>query len=272
MTAPALSLLDLGLAALLILANAAVSLIFRLRLERSLVVAAVRMVVQLALVGYVLKLVFEQSSPVVTAAVGLVMVVIAAIEARARQTDPLGGPIGVALGALALLAVGVVTTVYATRVVIAAEHWYAPSVVLPILGMILGNTLTGVSLALETLTQTAKSERTRIEARLAMGHSRRQAFEQPLRRAMTTAMIPMINSMAISGIVTLPGMMTGQILSGVDPVEAAKYQIMIMFVLAGATAVGVVTAGVGGLSLLTDSRSRLRLDRLTQGGAGASRF
>jgi putative ABC transport system permease protein len=79
---------------------------------------------------------------------------------------------------------------------------------------------------------------------------------------MRTGMIPILNAMATTGIVALPGMMTGQILAGVDPVEAAKYQVLIMFLIAGATALGVVCAGVGAIVLLTDDRHRLRLDRI----------
>jgi putative ABC transport system permease protein len=79
---------------------------------------------------------------------------------------------------------------------------------------------------------------------------------------MRTAMTPLLNTMAVAGIVTLPGMMTGQILAGADPAEAAKYQIMIMFVLSGAAGLGALLAGLGGVLLLTDKRHRLRLDRL----------
>ena len=78
--------------------------------------------------------------------------------------------------------------------------------------------------------------------------------------------MPILNAMAVTGIVSLPGLMTGQILAGVDPVEAAKYQIMIMFALSGATALAVLAAGIGGVWLLTDDRQRLRLDRLVTTG------
>ena len=85
---------------------------------------------------------------------------------------------------------------------------------------------------------------------------------ETLRLALRTGLMPILNAMAASGIVSLPGMMTGQILAGVDPIEATKYQIMIMFLIAGATALGVVIAGYAGVLLITDNRHRLRLDRL----------
>ena len=74
--------------------------------------------------------------------------------------------------------------------------------------------------------------------------------------------MPILNAMAVAGVVSLPGMMTGQILAGADPVEAAKYQIMIMFAIAGSTAFAVLLAALGGTWLLSDERQRLRLDRL----------
>ena len=108
----------------------------------------------------------------------------------------------------------------------------------------------------------ASAERAAIEARIALGSSRFEALHDVLRRALRTGMMPILNGMAASGIVALPGMMTGQILAGADPVEATKYQILIMFLLAGATAAGVVLAGVGAVLLITDDRHRLRLERI----------
>lgn len=74
--------------------------------------------------------------------------------------------------------------------------------------------------------------------------------------------MPIINAMAATGVVALPGMMTGQILSGVDPTEAVKYQLLIMFLIGGATGLGVLSAAAIGTGRLTDRRHRLRLDRL----------
>ena len=101
-----------------------------------------------------------------------------------------------------------------------------------------------------------------MEARIALGHKRFEAIDEPLRQALKTGMMPIINAMAASGIVSLPGMMTGQIMAGADPVEATKYQILIMFLIAGATASGTLLAVVGSASRLTDDRGRLRLERL----------
>jgi putative ABC transport system permease protein len=267
MSAVDLSWVNLGLAAVLLVINGAISLAFGLRLEVSLAVAALRMAVQLAAVGFVLKFVFAQTSPLWTLLMALVMVSVAGYELTQRQERRLRGWWAYGFG-LTLLLVGGLSTLYAVAVVIGPEPWHAPRYVLPILGMVLGNTLTSLSLALQTLTEGAERERTSIEARLALGATRLEAFGPVLRRALRMALTPLLNVMSVAGVVTLPGMMTGQILAGADPAEAAKYQIMIMFVLTGAAGFGALVAGLGGVLLLTDSRHRLRLDRLAPARAG----
>jgi len=244
--------------------NGVISIVFGLRLERSLAIAALRMVVQLAAVGYVLKFVFEQTAPGWTALLALVMVLAAGLELMQRQERRPRSWLGDGLGHGALLLAGSLATLYAAVVVIGPSPWYAPRYVLPILGMVLGNTLTSVSLVLQTVNDGAERERGAIEARIALGATRLEAFSSLLRSALRTATTPLLNAMAVAGIVTLPGMMAGQILAGADPGGAAKYQIMIMFVLAGASSLGAVTAALGSVYLMTDSRHRLRLDRLTE--------
>ena len=262
MNAIELSNLDLALAALLLVINGAISLALGLRLEASLAIAAVRMAVQLAAVGFILKLVFAQTSPWWTVLVALAMVLVAGYELAQRQERRFAGWWAYGLGSTTLLLVGGLATLYAVVALIGPQPWYAPRYVLPILGMVLGNTLTSVSLALQTLTEGAERERGAIEARIALGATRFEAFAAVVRRAIRTAITPLLNTMSVAGIVTLPGMMTGQILAGADPAEAAKYQIMIMLVLTGASGLGALAAAYGGVLLLTDSRHRLRLDRL----------
>jgi len=260
-----LSSTDLALAALLLVANAVISLVFGLRLEASLGLAALRMAIQLAAVGYVLKFVFAQASPLWTLLVALVMVLVAGCELVQRQERRFRGWLAYGLGNATLLLVGGLATLYALAVVVRPSPWYAPRYVVPILGMVLGNALTSVSLALQVLTEGAERERGAIEARIALGATRFAAFATVRQRALRTAITPLLNMMSVAGIVSLPGMMTGQILAGADPAEAAKYQIMIMLVLTGASGLGALAAAYGGVLLLTDARHRLRLDRLAPG-------
>lgn len=257
-----LDLSSLALAASLLIANGLISLAFRLKLETSFVIASVRMVVQLAIVAFALKLIFDLDAPLWTASLGVLMGVAAAYEVHHRQQRRIRGTAAFLLGSGAPFFAGLVATLFATMAIIGPDPWYAPRYVLPIFGMMLGNALTGTSLVLDTLTQSVVKERGAIEARLALGATRFEALDSVLRRALTTGLMPILTAMAATGVVSLPGMMTGQILAGVDPISAAKYQVMIMFLISGATGLAVVAAGLGAVLLVTDDRHRLRVDRL----------
>lgn len=254
--------LDLVLASALLVVNAAISWAFRLQLERSIAIAALRMVAQLALIGVVLKFIFAQTSPAWTVAFALVMVMAAGVEVTTRQHRRIGGWQVMGLSTATLLFVGTAVTAIGVGAIIGPDPWYAPRYVLPILGMVLGNAMTAVTLVIDTISEAVARERGAIEARLALGARRFEALSGVMRVALRTSMTPVLNSMATTGIVALPGMMTGQILAGVDPVGAAKYQMLIMFLIAGATALSSFIGALGAVLLLTDERHRLRGERL----------
>lgn len=264
MTYISLSITDVAIGALLIVANGLLSLMLGLRFERTLFIASVRMVVQLTLVGFILTTVFESSSPFWTGMIALVMIAFAGYEVSARQERRLVGLWSYGLGATAMTFSSTLVTVLALTTQIGPDPWYDPQYAIPLLGMILGNSMTGIALGLNTLTTAVARDRVAIEAQLCLGASRWQACGPVTRSAIRTGMMPMINAMAAAGLVSLPGMMTGQILAGVPPTEAVRYQILVMFLIVGATGLGVLIAVFGGLSYLTDARHRLRIDRLTQ--------
>ena len=253
---------DLGLAALLLLAVASLSLVLQLRTERNLAIAALRCVLQLFLVGLVLTELFALSSPWWTGLAALAMILFAGREIMARQHGGFQRLWAYGIGTSAMLMATTLVTLFALTTAVQADPWYDPRYALPLLGMILGNTMTGIALGLQRLTEGARQQRPAIEALLCLGASRRRALLPVTRQALTTALMPIINSLAATGLVSLPGMMTGQILAGVEPIEAVKYQLLIMFLIAGGTTLGAVSAVFGGLYRLTDHRDRLRLDRL----------
>jgi putative ABC transport system permease protein len=106
--------------------------------------------------------------------------------------------------------------------------------------MVLGNTLNGITVGINTFTESLATRREQVESLLALGASRWEAAQAPVQHAVRTGMIPIINSMMVVGIVSLPGMMTGQLIAGMDPIQAVKYQVVIMFLIASATALGTV--------------------------------
>lgn len=258
-----LSPFDLAMAAVLILLLALASIVLKLDLASRIVIAAIRTVVQLLLIGLVLKLLFAQVNLLFVAGLSILMLLIAGREVMARQQRRFGGLWGYGLGTLSMFVSSFTLTIYALVVVVGTEPWYTPQYAVPLLGMMLGNTMTGVSLALDKLTTTAWQQRNIIEARLILGQDWRTAIGDITRDSVRIGMVPMINAMAAAGLVSLPGMMTGQILSGTEPVEAVKYQILIMFLITAGTGFAAMLATWIGARRLFDDRQRLHLERLS---------
>ena len=253
---------DLSLAALLVITLALVSRRMGLGLAGQTIVAAFRTTLQLCLVGLVLKVVFASIHPLLIVSMAAVMLVAAAREVMARQKRRFVGWWGFGMGAGSMFVSSFAITTFALAVIIGVDPWYTPQYAIPLLGMMLGNTMTGISLGLDRLTESAWERRSTIEGRLMLGHTWAEAIGEIRRTSVRSAMIPTINSMAAAGLVSLPGMMTGQILAGNPPLEAVKYQIMIMFIISAGTGFGALIAVWAGARRLFDDRHRLRLDRL----------
>ena len=246
----------LVLPALLVVMDGVLSFVLRLNLEKQLATATVRMVVQLVLVGYVLTFLLAAVSPLWTALATFIMVLFASREIVARQKRRLAGVWKYGLGAGCTLLDAGTVTMFALLTELRPDPWYHPRYALPPPGMMLGNTMTGISLGLDVLTNSLVRERAAVEACLALGSTRHQALLPIIRDALRSGFMPIMNSMAAIG------MMTGQILAGVEPVDAVKYQLLIMLLIAGGTGFGTLAAVPGGARLLTDHRHRLRLDRI----------
>ena len=251
---------DLALVALLILLNAAVSVALKLGLERRLLVASVRAVVQLTLLGFVLQWVFETHEPFLILTLMVLMASIAGIEAVRRTTRRVPGVF--AASTTVMLVSSMAVTLYGLIAVIGTEPWYEPRYAIPILGMVLGNALNGISLGLETVLEGFDRDRRQVELLLTLGTTRAEAARDVVRRAVRTGLIPILNSMIAVGIVAIPGMMTGQILGGEDPADAARYQIFILFSIAGGVALGTMGVVLAATRLSFDERDRLRTDRI----------
>ncbi len=262
MTFIALGYADLVIASLLLLLSGLLSIFLRLEIERQIGIAALRMVIQLMLIGLVLKFLFQMVSPLWTGVAAAIMIALAGREVMARQKRKFSGWWTYGLGTSSLMIACSIVTVLALTTQIRPEPWFDPRFAIPILGMILGNTMNGVSIGLDRLMSSAVEGRAIIETRLSLGHDRVRAFKPLVQESVRAGLIHIINAMSAAGLISLPGMMTGQILAGVDPTEAVKYQILIMFLIAGSTALGTLAAVVFAARRLTNSRHRLRLDRL----------
>lgn len=263
-----LTVWDLSIAAVLVLLLGALQILLGLGLARSLFIGTLRMILQLSVIGLVLKTLFAVATFGWIAAMALVMLALAGYEVVARQRRRFRGWQGYGIGLMSMSATALVVAVLALTLVVHVQPWYRPQYAIPLLGMILGNTMTGIGIALNHLTQAAWSSRQQIEARLMLGHTAIESTRNLRHESMRAGLIPTLNMLAAAGLISLPGMMTGQILAGSPPLEAVKYQILIMFLITAATGFGSLIAVQVGARYLFDERMRLRLDRLIDQQAG----
>jgi putative ABC transport system permease protein len=264
MTMISISYLDLSFLASLVFLLGLVLLLNGFQQTRQLWIASVRMIAQLLLMGVWLSWVFYAEHWFWVALVSLIMLGFAGYEISKRQTYVFAKQGSYKMGLLSLSMTALVVTVMVLTMVIQPEPWYKPQYAIPLLGMVLGNSMTAVGLGLDTLTKQAVQLKPQIEAQLALGKTAKQSIAFIKEQALHTALIPVLNMLVAAGIVSLPGMMTGQILAGADPMEAVKYQIMVMLLIVLSTASGVMIALHFGSKRLFDDRQRLVLEHLVK--------
>jgi putative ABC transport system permease protein len=246
---------DLALVSLCLLVNVALSFHYRLAMHTTLLMAGLRTTVQLTLVGFVLQRIFAVDKPLLVLGILLLMVVMAGTTISQRSSHIFPGRWLVAVGSIsfpAFLMVG-----YGVFLVIRPDNWADPRYAIPLMGMVLGNSLTAVHLTMDRYTQAVFDRRRAVEHLLCLGATPQEATLEDARAAVRSGMTPILNAMLIAGVVSLPGMMTGQILGGTPPLMAVRYQIVIMFLLAGATALGSALCVLWLRRRLFDARERV---------------
>jgi putative ABC transport system permease protein len=236
-----ISWFDLSLASGLILIAVGLSRWQRLGLAKDFIIGAVRTVVQLVLVGYVLVYIFAVGRWYITLAALALMLIVATGAAVGRQKNKANRELQWITGAAILLGSGF-TLCYINTLVVRVSPWYDPRYMIPIFGMIVGSSMNGASIAAERLAGEMQARRAEIEAYLALGATYQQASRQSVQQALRASLIPTVNGLMVVGIVTLPGMMTGQILAGSSPLTAVRYQIVVVFMQAAA--VCITTAAI----------------------------
>jgi putative ABC transport system permease protein len=227
---------DLALAAVLVLLAAGISRWQRLGLESRYLLGGLRALLQLFAVGYLLVYVFgAESWWLVLLALAVMLATATATATRARRLAAGRKRLWPIAGTGMLISSGL-TLAFVTGVVLRVSPWYEPRYLIPIFGMIVGNAMNGAALAAERLESEMLRERARVEAYLALGATPARAAAEPVKRALTAALIPSINGLMVVGLVQLPGMMTGQILAGASPTLAVRYQVVVAFMLTFSTA------------------------------------
>ena len=258
MVASAATRADIGLAGLaasggLIVVAVVISLWRKLELERSLLWAAARALVQLLIVGWALQLVVDPDDPLFWSWIWVsIMLLFAAWTTSQRAA---GVPRVFPLALIAYSISGVVTlgVLFGFQV-----YELEGRTIVPLAGIVVGNSLSATVLVSRQLLAAATEQRGVIEGRLALGLSAADAFQPHLRRALRTALVPQIETTKAVGIVALPGAMVGLILAGVDPADAVKVQISVMYLVLGSVATTTTVMSLGISRQLFTSAQQLR--------------
>jgi putative ABC transport system permease protein len=243
---------SLGLALILVLIALLVSKKEKLGLEKDIVWSIARAIVQLIIVGYVLKYIFDLNNRWLTVVMVLFICINAALNARKRSRN-----IGNAF-MLSFIAITVSTTLTLVILVLSGSIEFMPMQVIPISGMIAGNAMVAVGLCYSNLNQRFTDNRQKIQEMLSLGASIKTASGRLIRDSIRAAMIPTVDAAKTVGLVSLPGMMSGLIFAGIDPVKAIKYQIMVTFMLLGTASISTIIAGYLAYRRFYTARAQLR--------------
>lgn len=203
----------------------------KLDLGNDIFIAGLRAVVQLFLIGYVLSYVIQLDSMLVTFAMVLFIVFNAGFNAHQRSE---GIPKSLFIS---LSSIGIGTAVTLSLLVFTGSIDWVPSQIVPITGMIASNAMVALGLTFQTLNSKFTDQRQQVLEKLTLGATEKQAAMSVIRDSVKTGMSPSIDRTKTVGLVSLPGMMSGLIFAGVDPTEAIRYQIVVMFMLIGVTAI-----------------------------------
>jgi len=210
------------------------------RREKELIISSIRMTVQLILTGYILTYIFANPHPLVTIAIIILM------ECFATYTvyKKFKGKLSKKLKRIIAFSMGIGTIsclLYFLLIVIRINPWYDPQYFIPIAGMLIGNSMTGISLGVKSLLEGMTTQKNLVEEALTLGATPQMATKNIINKTFDAAIMPTLNTMLGMGIIFLPGMMTGQILSGTAPTTAVTYQIAIMLGILGAVSLPVIT-------------------------------
>ncbi|MGD1918442.1 MAG: iron export ABC transporter permease subunit FetB [Pleurocapsa sp.] len=222
----------------------ALSLWQKLALEKQLAYGALRSLMQLIAIGYILDVVFTIDDWWAVVAILGLMLAIATIVTRNRIDQKLKGLLPTV--ALSLVASSLFTLAYMIILIVQPDRWHEPQYLIPLAGRLFGNAMNSASLAGDRLLNSINQNRLEIETHLCLGATPAQAIATYKKEAIRTGLIPILNNMVVVGLVSLPGMFTGQILGGSNPLDAASYQILILFaiVLTNIISTILITQGI----------------------------
>lgn len=232
-----ISIASLGYIFLFYLLIAMFSYIKNFKFTKDLIIGSIRATIQLSFIGYILSFIFTKNNPYLTLLALTIMITAASIDAYYRQKEHKMS----FLPFLFLTAISqsyIIIMGFLILFVLKLNPWYNPRYILPISGMIIGNIMNSLSVAINSFNSSLINNILRIETEISLGASPYEAVSDLFNKSLHQSMIPKINSLMVTGLVSLPGMMSGQIIGGISPFSAVRYQLMILLAIVGSAFLG----------------------------------
>ncbi|KAG1895411.1 uncharacterized protein F5891DRAFT_1058202 [Suillus fuscotomentosus] len=252
---------NVGLGFSFIIFNALISTSLQLGVGSSLLSAAIRCVVQLGLVAMVLQKVFETNNPWAVGGIACLMNLLGTVEAVINKSKKRYNHMFSCV-LFGMLCSTIPVSIIGIRFAMVIEPFWKPEQYIPIVGMLCGGTVSGIVVAVSYVLREIYDNRDKVEMYLAFGASRFEACRPVAREALRLALAPTISQMSVIGIISIPGMMTGAILGGSSVQQAARLQMVIMFMISASTALATIITTVTTLAIVVDNEDRLRPDRV----------
>ncbi|SDL02046.1 ABC transporter permease [Halanaerobium congolense] len=223
-----------------------------------ILLASVRMTIQLIAVGFILEYVFSNQSPIYSILILLIMETFAIYNIFGRIEGRISKKLKLIIAGSMFLGTSI-SILFFIIAVVRLDPWFRADYFIPLSGMLIGNSMTGISLGVNYLINGIRDNKNLVENYLMLGAEPETAVKEISNRAFYNAVLPTINSMMGMGIVFLPGMMTGQIIAGASPIIAIKYQIAIMMGILGSVTLTVFFMVNKGAKTFFNSRKQLNL-------------
>jgi len=256
-----LSWSNVALALSFVLFDAAVSAFYRLGISSSLITAALRCIVQLSIMGLVLQNIFETKSPWGVAGLALLLNLLGTFETVANKCQRRHDYMFLSVF-FAMLCSTIPVSIIGVKYAMGSEPFWAPSQYVPVVGMLCGNAISGIVVSLDFTLKEIQENRDKVQTYLAFGASRFEACRPVAKEALRLALTPTVNQMSVIGLISIPGMMTGSILGGSSVTQAARLQMVIIFMLSASITLASIIATVIALSIVVDSEHRIRVDKI----------
>ncbi|PVF99707.1 hypothetical protein CPB86DRAFT_702640 [Serendipita vermifera] len=245
-----LTWVNVGIGLLFLLLDASLSVFFQLGLEASLLIAAARCILQLSVMGLVLQKVFETNNPWAVAGISCLLILLGTVEVVMNKSKRrFSGMFPSVLLSMTTSAIPV--SILGTRFAMGYDPFWEPAAYIPVLGMLCGNTISAIVVSTTSVLRDVKS--------------RFEACKPMATEALRLALTPTLNQMSVIGLISIPGMMTGAILGGSSVQQAARLQMVIMFLISAATAMAAIMATLLACTVVVDSEQRIREEKISDG-------